>query len=115
MNPISESSELVTKHLANGQWAECMSKIEIFGLDYDRVVYLDADGFPLANLDHLFDLSKAQLAAPFAWWLHRSSFFSSALMVIEPNLAVYKKLTAKIRNSRTGRELNADMDFLNKE
>jgi alpha-N-acetylglucosamine transferase len=92
-----------------------MSKIEIFGLDYDRVVYLDADGFPLANLDHLFNLPKAQLAAPFAWWLHRSRFFSSALMVIEPSLAVYTKLTEKIKNSRTEKELNADMDILNKE
>lgn len=114
------------KILFNGLYTNCMTKLEIFSqTQYDRIVYMDADGYPMQNLDHLFSLPKAELAAPIAWWIQdRPGYFSSAFAVVTPSLSTYTRLADKIKGTAngTGKEIgaggegmHADMEFLNEE
>lgn len=109
---IKSGTELRTNFLS-GYYRDCMTKIEIFNLvEYDRVIFADADGLPLHNLDHLFLLPTAEVAVPRAYWLGNPGFFTSDLAVVEPNNNTYARLVEKIKS---GEDVHADMDFMNAE
>lgn len=111
---IKAGTQLRTRFLEkDGYYRDCMTKIEIFGLiDYDRVIFADADGIPLHNLDHLFLLPTVELASPRAYWLGNPGFFTSDFAVVQPNNNTYNTLVAKLNS---GEDVRADMDLMNAE
>ncbi|ETO66079.1 hypothetical protein F444_16671 [Phytophthora nicotianae P1976] len=97
---------------AEPTWKESLTKLRTFqDWGYDRVVFLDADAVPMANLDHLFDLPSAPLYAPTAYWLEQP-FFASTLLVIEPSGDVFNDIIRWARER--GAAAGFDMDILNK-
>lgn len=82
------------------------TKLQIFTLvDYERVVFLDADMVAAENIDEL-----CSCAAPYCTVV-RNTFFNSGMLVIEPSMAEYEKMMSVIgtTHSYTG----ADQGFLN--
>jgi glycogenin glucosyltransferase len=66
------------------------SKLAVWQLDYDKVVFLDADVLPLRLVDELFDRPEFS-AAPDAGW---PDCFNSGVFVAVPNAKTYKELCA---------------------
>ncbi|KAK9817603.1 hypothetical protein WJX74_010575 [Apatococcus lobatus] len=65
-------------------WAQSLTKLRIFELtDYQRIIYFDADGLVMRNMNHLFQLPSTPVAMPRAYWLDQP-FYTDALAVIEP-------------------------------
>ncbi|KAJ3077351.1 hypothetical protein HDU98_000001 [Podochytrium sp. JEL0797] len=91
----------------------CLAKIYVFTLtQYDRVVVMDSDGFPLRNLDHLFDTPMGTPVAGAQMYWGNKEWFTSAFMVVEPSLEVFEELKAKVQENPAEKE-NLDMDLLN--
>lgn len=69
-------------------WNTTYTKLRIFGLDFEKVIYVDADMLVCTNLDHLF--SKPHLSAVNAGgqlpWLRDWIALNSGLMVVEPSV-----------------------------
>lgn len=76
------------------KWRASYTKLEIFKLvQYEKIVYLDADMIILHNIDHLFDSPHMSAVASGCWSKHVSKFnFNSGLLVIVPSLDIYDKL-----------------------
>lgn len=55
----------------NTMWGDSLTKLHIFNLDYERIIYFDSDSIlKEANLDELFDIpSDITIAMPQAYWL----------------------------------------------
>lgn len=70
-------------------WHLSLTKLRVFELEeYERIIYLDADGLVMKNLDHLFALpSISQIATPRAYWL-KQPYLNSAFLVLTPNKAI---------------------------
>ncbi len=66
---------------------DCLVKLRIFQLEYERVLFVDADAIPLKSLDDLLRFSfDGSVAAPRAYWLPQP-FWTSALLVVRPSVA----------------------------
>lgn len=90
-------------------WRYSTTKLKVFDYyGFERVVYLDSDSMPIANLDHLFLLPPGELYAPRAFWLTQP-FFSSTLMVIMP----VKERFIEITHAYFSKSHGFDMDILN--
>lgn len=76
------------------KWRASYTKLEIFKLmDYEKIVYLDADMIVLHNIDHLFQCPHMSAVAAGCWSISNSKFnFNSGLLVIEPSLDIYENL-----------------------
>lgn len=94
-------------------WLESMTKLNVFReWGYDRVVYLDSDGVPMQNLDHLFDLPPRPLYAPIAYWFaHGQPYLTSVTLVVEPSDGLFDRIIAWAREK--GADAHFDMDTLN--
>ncbi|KAJ3010580.1 UNVERIFIED_CONTAM: N-acetylglucosaminyltransferase [Siphonaria sp. JEL0065] len=69
----------------------CGAKLYIYSLyEYDRVLLMDSDGFPLHNLDHLFQLPSSPIAAGRDYWDKEPGKLSSAFIVVEPSEINFK-------------------------
>jgi len=84
---INEYNTKINAPLA-ATWKNCWTKFKIFDLiEYDKIVFLDADIMVLKNLDHLFELPHMTAALDGEYfnlwegWPH----FNSGCLVIEPN------------------------------
>ena len=88
-----------------------LTKLRVFELaEYERVVYCDADSVPLRSLDALFEApGEGPVAAPVAYWLPQP-WWTSALMVIRPDPAVWLAVREYAANAR--RDVH-DMDVVN--
>ncbi|KAI5293847.1 glycogenin glucosyltransferase [Ascosphaera acerosa] len=85
------------------------SKIELWRqLQYQQLVYIDADAVALRAPDELFDLDTDFAAAPDIGW---PDCFNSGMMVLRPNLADYEALMA-LAESGTSFD-GADQGLLN--
>lgn len=93
---------------------DCLVKLRIFELlEYERVVYVDADSIPLKSLDGLLTLPfEGPLAAPAAYWLPQP-FWTSALMVVRSSAANWLRASRDLI-SAADRGL-CDMDIVNAE
>lgn len=61
-----------------------MSKISLWKLvQYEKVIFLDADTFVLQSIDHLFDLDADFAAAPDIGW---PDIFNSGVFLTKPNM-----------------------------
>jgi glycogenin len=96
------------------RWQATYSKLQIFNqIQFDKLVYLDADMLVYQNLDELF--SQPHMAAvnaggrlpEYASWTE----FNSGLMVIEPSWQLYEDMLAKLPELYL--PAGGDQDFLN--
>jgi glycogenin len=96
------------------RWQSTYSKLQIFNqIQFDKLVYLDADMLIYQNLDDLF--SKPHMSAvnaggmlpEYAHWTE----FNSGLMVIEPSYQLYADMLAKLPELYL--PAGGDQDFLN--
>lgn len=97
-----------------GHYRDCLTKLLVFQLvDYERVVYVDADAIPLKSLDFLFTFQfDAPVAAARAYWLPQP-FWTTYLLVVKPSLELWKRVN-RWMGSETA-SLKNDMDIINLE
>ena len=93
---VLSSSELVD---VDHRWRHTFDKIKIFRLlDFEKIVYLDADMYVCRNIDALFD--KPHFSAVENRgnqdWLDGRRYFNSGLMVVEPRVDDFHAITALI-------------------
>ncbi|CAM9478726.1 unnamed protein product [Hapterophycus canaliculatus] len=76
-------------------WAEVgYTKIRVWGLvQFDRVVYIDADALVMGNLDELFNREVDFAAAPDVFPPDK---FNAGVMVVKPSLSVLEDMRAKV-------------------
>ncbi|GMM29145.1 glycogenin glucosyltransferase [Martiniozyma asiatica (nom. inval.)] len=84
----------LTHLLKRGELFETLTKLNAWRLvDYDKVIYLDADMLILQNIDSLFDSynigSNEIVAASDSGW---PDIFNSGLFLIKPDLRIFEKL-----------------------
>ncbi len=93
---------------------DCLVKLRIFQLiEYDRIVYADADAMPLKSLDDLLVLPfDGPIAAPRAYWLPQT-FWTSALLVVRPSAAHWARVSRRFRSASENGVY--DMEILNSE
>jgi hypothetical protein len=94
-------------------WRLSNLKLHVLGLsDWDRVVYMDADGLIVGNPDHLFEVTLNEsypIAMPRAYWLpNASSLFTSCLIVCHPSTYLFQLAYKAFNTTRM-----FDMDVLN--
>ena len=91
--------------LGRGQW----SKLELWRLPYDRVLYLDADAVLLRNVDEVFstalDDDQTTLGAV-------NDYFAGAVLLVKPDEATYRSFEATLRRDG-GRYVYGEQDFFN--
>ena len=65
-------------HIKDNYYRGCYEKFYVFLLtEFNRVIFLDADGIATNNLDHLFWLElpeKVELASPQGYWFNHDGF-----------------------------------------
>ncbi len=90
------------------RFANTFTKLRVFELEgFDKVVYLDADTIVLQNIDDLFE-RPAFAAAPDFFLPDR---FNSGVMVIEPDAALFARMTAELFSAASYD--GGDQGFLN--
>lgn len=97
------------------QWGESFLKLRVAELfQYNRVIYFDADAFPLGSLENLFDIAKfpVEIAAPRAYWLDQPYVQSGGPMVIDPRKVFYQKDFFDPMNASVG-QIGSEMDWVN--
>ena len=100
--------------MKNRYYRHCLTKLRIFQLvQYERVVYVDADSIPLRSLNDLILLPlQGPIAAPTAYWLPQP-FWTSALMVVRPSMENWRRIIRHF--DRAAKTSMYDMDILNAE
>lgn len=95
-------------------YRHCFLKLKCLQLvEYDRILFIDADSIPLKNLDGLLSLPFSEpIAAPRAYWL-KQPFWTSALFLARPSNESYARAERHIETAN-GRDYY-DMDILNRE
>lgn len=95
-------------------YRHCLIKLRIFQLvEFERVVYVDADALPLKKLDGLLTMSfEGPVAAPAAYWLPQP-FWTSALLVVRPSMASWERVSRHFASA--SRNNLFDMDIMNSE
>lgn len=89
---ISSSSIDELNLLGRQDLSGTITKIHIWRLvQYQKVIYVDADTLILKSISHLFQLPNEFSASPDTGW---PDCFNSGLMVIQPNLDVFDRLYA---------------------
>ncbi|KAI8914579.1 nucleotide-diphospho-sugar transferase [Gorgonomyces haynaldii] len=106
-----------TSHF-NSYYADVFMKFAVFDLiEYDKIIYFDADSLVTKNLDHLFLLPQAELAAPRMYWGGDASQFTSALLVLSPSKEQFELLKSQSIHFSSKTTDNGDtyydMDVLN--
>lgn len=85
-NPSTENLNL----LGRLDLRSSLTKLNLWRqIQYDKVVFLDADTVVLQNLDHLFDLDVQFAAAPDIGW---PDIFNSGVFFARPNIGTYAAL-----------------------
>ena len=72
---------------------------------YDRIVYIDADGIVLHNVDHLFK------CAHFCASYRHSDLFNAGILVLKPSLETFNDMCSHIK--KCGTYTGGDQGFLN--
>lgn len=95
-------------------YRDCLTKLRIFQLvEYERVVFIDADTLPLQNLDHLFTLPLTRaIAAPRAYWILQPRA-TSLLLVVTPSMGYWDRVQRHFASAFEKRLY--DMNIINLE
>lgn len=90
---LSAPLEDVAAKLGRAELAIGYLKLLLWNMDYDTIVYLDADTLPVRPIDDLFEFATEGkvAAAPDAGW---PDIFNSGVMVLKPDKKVYGDLLA---------------------
>ena len=102
MNVLRDDSEVLTppKPIGEGhRWQHTFDKIKIFNLvEFEKIVYLDADMYVCRNIDALFDRPHFSAVENRGSqdWLDGRKYFNSGLMVIEPSADEFHAIKALI-------------------
>ncbi|EGG03486.1 putative glycogenin [Melampsora larici-populina 98AG31] len=92
VDAISSSNKDELNLLGRQDLSGTITKIHIWRLvQYQKVIYVDADTLILKSISHLFQLPNEFSASPDTGW---PDCFNSGLMVIQPNLDVFDRLYA---------------------
>jgi alpha-N-acetylglucosamine transferase len=96
----------------NARFRDNYTKLHLFNLvEFERIVYLDADVLPLLGMDDLFDL-PGPLAAAFDHGRGVSDYFNAGVLSLRPDARVFDQLMEAFR--RNPRDCGcAEQDFLN--
>lgn len=85
-----------SRTIANGNWKQAFSKLQMWTLvDYERIIFLDADKLVFRNMDHLFDL-KGDFITPGDWNCRNagaSLFPAGGFWVMSPSMKTYGVIT----------------------
>ncbi|MFC1719767.1 glycosyltransferase [Pseudomonadota bacterium] len=102
------------RRLPHAYYRDCLLKFRIFELvEYDRIVYVDADAIPLRSLEGLFAMPLDKpIAAPRAYWIN-SRFWTTALLVVKPSMDMKQRLAVRVQHMDTSFQF--DMDIVNAE
>ena len=124
INKIQISEELYNHNLAidkrrAGIWKYCWTKFKIFDLiQFEKIVFLDADIMVLKNIDHLFEKQHMTAALDgelFELWPD-SPHFNSGCLVIEPNHSLYENIinfVQSLKQEDLPNTIIADQEILN--
>ena len=100
--------------MKNRYYRHCLTKLRIFQLlQYERVVYVDADSIPLKDLNHLMLMPlDGPIAAPTAYWLPQP-YWTSALVVVRPSIETWQRVSRQFE--RAVKTSVYDMEIVNEE
>ncbi len=81
-------------------YRHCLTKLRIFQLvQYERVVYLDADAIPLKSLDDLLMFPfDGPITAPPAYW-RRQPYWTTTLLVVRPPIANWSCVSSHFKDA----------------
>ncbi|KAI9203438.1 nucleotide-diphospho-sugar transferase [Polychytrium aggregatum] len=96
-------------------WKQSMTKMNIFNMtEYDRIIFLDADGFVLKNMDSLFDLPPYFLYSPRATYVtDKQPWMNAQMYIINPAQWIYDKQIHVFEEYESRGEVMYDMDITN--
>ncbi len=100
---------------AGRTFRDSLLKLRVFQMvQYERVVFMDADALPWSNLESLFALNFHEpVALPVAYWLNQP-YGTTALMVAQPSVENWHHILSWIDASTSaGRRIQGDMDVVN--
>ena len=86
-------------------WNNCWDKLNIFKLiQFEKMVFLDADMLVLQNIDKLFDKPNMSAATDgiYVYGEHREKDLNAGLMVIEPNIKTFNDILTFINTLPEG-------------
>ncbi|EMG46009.1 hypothetical protein G210_3764 [Candida maltosa Xu316] len=111
---ITSPLEKLSEQLNRSELSITYSKILLWNqINYDSIVYLDADVLPLSNLDDIFtqfDINHDEIAAsPDSGW---PDIFNSGVLKIKPSEETFKKLLEYSSNPENSFD-GADQGLLN--
>lgn len=101
---------------SNEYYTGCLLKLLSFQIheiipSIHRILVLDSDQLILKDLDRLFDLPEADLAAPHAYWLpSKEPAISTAFLLIQPNPRTWRMVQRAIDKISAN---TYDMDLVN--
>jgi glycogenin glucosyltransferase len=97
-------------------WNKTLSKLLIFDLvQFEKLVYLDADMLVLSNIDSLFEapnlsaVNSGGMLDEFASWRE----LNSGLLVIEPRAGLSAEILAQLPAVLAARDMFGDQDLIN--
>jgi glycogenin glucosyltransferase len=97
-------------------WNKTLSKLLIFDLvQFEKLVYLDADMMILSNIDNLFEapnlsaVNAGGMLEEFASWRE----LNSGLLVIEPRAGLSAEILAQLPAVIAARDMFGDQDLIN--
>jgi len=86
-----------SRTISSGSWKQAFSKLQMWTLvDYEKIIFLDADKLVFHNLDHLFEID-ADFVTPGDWNCRNagaSLFPAGGFWVLRPSLKTYGIITA---------------------
>jgi hypothetical protein len=101
-------------HVDHPYFRHCLVKLRVFQLiEYERILFADADAIPLKSLDPLFDLAEDRpVTAATAYWMPQPCW-TSALFLARPSVVPWQRLRRHVAAAAERRFF--DMDILNAE
>jgi hypothetical protein len=85
-----------SRTIVSGSWKQAFSKLQMWTLvDYERIIFMDADKMVFHNLDHLFHL-EGEFIAPGDWNCRNagaSLFPAGGFWVLRPSMKVFDVIT----------------------
>jgi len=117
-------AEIRSFHIRKDFSQNCFCKLNMWGMDYDKIVYLDSDTVVIQNIDELFDVPHFFSACPSIITAynaktmevveshHCSDFFNAGVLVLKPDKTVYLDMMRKKDVIKNDADLS-DQGFLN--
>ena len=96
----------------NGYYQDVLTKLLVFTLPYDRIVYIESDAIVLRSIEHLFDLPDHDLYVPHCRWCN-PGYVTTTLMVLRPSQRMWNRLSVWV--NKYDKKALYDMDIINEE